>query len=425
MGPPEKTIECPHCFKIIKQTHGTYLRSHMKSQHPTGERARFPCPFSGCGKSYFEKGDTVRHFKREHSENPLRFPCTLCGKEFKSNAHLHRHIATHRTEKSHKCAICGKAFEGSDYLKTHKTVHQDKSDRPSGTKQVQMPPVSSNLFAENGTFLNYHMQVGHRDKEWPTYSCEKFGYTSFVKSNLTSHSKRVHGGVKRQSSEQIICSGLLRKKIYTRCERYAFETCPSGTKKVRASLDYILSECWCDQQFNDKERNHCACEYAIDSCLSRKDLLYIWHQARAKCSKERMKTMSILSDLFGIIGPSEGLELWKKCLPGRFEESAVTWGSSSMMTTFPPIFFNNFLQNACILSCCVERLRKLEEPIMRDPRLKLSYLADEMGVPKLTICSMLTEDFAAELFGNGRIKILSTTKSDQGDPERCHLPQKE
>ncbi|OXA38594.1 hypothetical protein Fcan01_26639 [Folsomia candida] len=32
---------------------------------------------------------------------------------------------------------------------------------------------------------------------------------------------------------------------------------------------------------------------------------------------------------------------------------------------------------------------------------------------------------AAELFGNGRIKILSTTKSDQGDPERCHLPQKE
>ncbi|OXA54409.1 hypothetical protein Fcan01_10285 [Folsomia candida] len=37
-----------------------------------------------------------------------------------------------------------------------------------------------------------------------------------------------------------------------------------------------------------------------------------------------------------------------------------------------------------------ERLRKLEEPIMRDPRLKLSYLADEMGVPKPAICPMLT-----------------------------------
>ncbi|OXA48221.1 Histone-lysine N-methyltransferase SETMAR [Folsomia candida] len=40
----------------------------------------------------------------------------------------------------------------------------------------------------------------------------------------------------------------------------------------------------------------------------------------------------------------------------------------------------------------IERLRKLEEQIMRDPRLKLSYLADEMGVSKPAICSMLTED---------------------------------
>ncbi|OXA42436.1 Mariner Mos1 transposase [Folsomia candida] len=41
----------------------------------------------------------------------------------------------------------------------------------------------------------------------------------------------------------------------------------------------------------------------------------------------------------------------------------------------------------------LERLRKLEEQIMRDLRLKLSYLEDEMGVPKPAICSMLTEVF--------------------------------
>ena len=34
---------------------------------------------------------------------------------------------------------------------------------------------------------------------------------------------------------------------------------------------------------------------------------------------------------------------------------------------------------------------------MRDPRLKLSYLADEMGAQKPTICPMLTEDFIMKM----------------------------
>ena len=44
-----------------------------------------------------------------------------------------------------------------------------------------------------------------------------------------------------------------------------------------------------------------------------------------------------------------------------------------------------------------ENLQKLKDPIIRDPRLKLSYLADEMGVPKPIICSMLTEDLGMKM----------------------------
>ena len=54
---------------------------------------------------------------------------------------------------------------------------------------------------------------------------------------------------------------------------------------------------------------------------------------------------------------------------------------------------------------------------MRDPRLKLSYLADEMGVPKLTICSMLTEDFGMKMASSRCVlKLLSASqKQDRID----------
>lgn len=54
---------------------------------------------------------------------------------------------------------------------------------------------------------------------------------------------------------------------------------------------------------------------------------------------------------------------------------------------------------------------------MRDPRLKLSYLADEMGVPKPAICSMLTEDLGMKMVSVRWVpKLLSASqKHDRVD----------
>ncbi|OXA63072.1 hypothetical protein Fcan01_02086 [Folsomia candida] len=71
--------------------------------------------------------------------------------------------------------------------------------------------------------------------------------------------------------------------------------------------------------------------------------------------------------------------------------ASTLWGGGvDLREMHPPVF------RICF-SASDERLRKLEEPIMRDPRLKLSYLADEMGVPKPAICSMLTEDLGMKM----------------------------
>lgn len=91
----------------------------MKFVHSTTERERIPCTFLGCEKTFVHKGGVTKHFNSEHAENPIRYLCTLCQKEFKSMKDLTRHIDTHTREKSYKCTICGKGFGQAQNLKRH------------------------------------------------------------------------------------------------------------------------------------------------------------------------------------------------------------------------------------------------------------------------------------------------------------------
>ncbi|XP_035715904.1 zinc finger protein 25-like [Folsomia candida] len=66
----------------------------------------------------------------EHAENPVRFRCTLCAREFKRREYLNLHITTNHTgEKAYKCSTCEKRFVQRSHLQIHRRVHTDKSDR--------------------------------------------------------------------------------------------------------------------------------------------------------------------------------------------------------------------------------------------------------------------------------------------------------
>jgi hypothetical protein len=57
------------------------------------------------------------------SPGARRFLCNLCDKQFKSKAHLQRHLVVHSGEKACKCYICGFACNRKENLKQHLLLH--------------------------------------------------------------------------------------------------------------------------------------------------------------------------------------------------------------------------------------------------------------------------------------------------------------
>lgn len=110
----------PHC-DVCHQTFfdPRNLRRHMDDVHGPKERPRFPCTLPGCEKTYLKQRYLSQHVKTEHSENPVKFPCPLCGKEFKLRSNLEGHIFTHTTEKPFNCNTCGRSFAQMGAMKLH------------------------------------------------------------------------------------------------------------------------------------------------------------------------------------------------------------------------------------------------------------------------------------------------------------------
>ncbi|OXA47634.1 Zinc finger protein 26 [Folsomia candida] len=118
---------CNICHRVFATPQN--LRAHISTVHNRTKRPRFPCEFPGCGKTYLNKEGVSTHIKAEHSENPIRFPCTLCGKEFEAKRDLELHINTHTTEKAYICPNCGRGFAHRTSLKNHEATHLAKSTR--------------------------------------------------------------------------------------------------------------------------------------------------------------------------------------------------------------------------------------------------------------------------------------------------------
>ncbi|XP_035711617.1 gastrula zinc finger protein XlCGF71.1-like [Folsomia candida] len=95
------------------------LSEHVRRVHSVATRARMPCTFPGCHKTYLNQQDVDRHLRREHADDPVRFSCTLCKKEFKQKVHLESHISSHTKEKTLKCGTCEKSFVTKWQLQQH------------------------------------------------------------------------------------------------------------------------------------------------------------------------------------------------------------------------------------------------------------------------------------------------------------------
>ncbi|OXA47681.1 gastrula zinc finger protein XlCGF8.2DB [Folsomia candida] len=209
---------CDICQRIFSTP--ANLRTHIRTVHNRTKRPRFPFEFPDCDKSYLSKGDVLKHIKSEHSENPTRFPCTLCGKEFKLTTNLERHISSHTTEKAFVCSTCGRSFAHSITLKRHKATNSEKSTRWTvkcelcNHVSLRRAHLQSHIQAVHENQRNYpctfcdqrfstlvimrrHVEARHTGNSERIHSCDKCKFLSHSKISLYQHARR-HNLVKRQ-----------------------------------------------------------------------------------------------------------------------------------------------------------------------------------------------------------------------------------
>lgn len=123
-----KDLECNICHKkfALKCYLKIHMQRHQKSAEGKVERKPRPNlgqkPFecSQCGKCYSSAKYLSSHEKRH--ENPKKFVCETCGRNFQQKINLQRHMLTHTdpaTSKNYECKECGKKYSRDIYLDRH------------------------------------------------------------------------------------------------------------------------------------------------------------------------------------------------------------------------------------------------------------------------------------------------------------------
>ncbi|XP_075698574.1 uncharacterized protein LOC142663691 isoform X2 [Rhinoderma darwinii] len=155
----------------------------------------FPC--SECGKNFKTKCSLCRHKRIHKNERP--FLCSECGKCFIQKSHLVQHLKNHRGEKPFSCSECGKCFTQKSSLGDHQRIHT--GERPF-------------LCLECGKTFTYKSSLADHRKthtgEKP-YSCSECGKCFTRKSNLVEHQKN-HTGDKPFSCPE--CEKRFTQKAY-------------------------------------------------------------------------------------------------------------------------------------------------------------------------------------------------------------------
>ncbi|XP_029288306.1 zinc finger protein 239-like isoform X1 [Cottoperca gobio] len=189
------------------------LKDNEAYKRSDNQKTLHKCP--ACGKTFKHNTALQRHITCHTGERP--FDCAECGKTFRQKGSLHIHMRKHTGEKPFCCLVCGKNFTQSGTLAAHMRIH-------TGEKPFSCS-VCKKRYNERGTLVR-HMRVHTGEKP---FTCSLCGKRFSEKGNLNKH-KRVHTGEKPFSCS--VCD-----KKFSLLSHLKIHKCPGETLEKALQLE--------------------------------------------------------------------------------------------------------------------------------------------------------------------------------------------
>ena len=175
-----KPFQCEVCLKSFSTQF--WIEKHSLI-HSENRKKNHKC--DSCGKAYFTPYDLDLHAKSVHEEK--RVTCQYCGLKLTRRYTLKNHIlAVHSNVAKFKCSICDREFKTNAQLLAHiRTCHKEIEN----TESPNMSTCDKCNKTMKTSYLKNHIKQVHGKKH---FECDICGYAGALKTQLVSHYKHIH-----------------------------------------------------------------------------------------------------------------------------------------------------------------------------------------------------------------------------------------
>lgn len=226
------------------------LKRHIKYAHA----GSFTC--TKCGSIFNSEPALHTHMQTHKSESEKRYQCSYkgCTKKFNFPHHLKHHELTHSNTKQHFCKICGKGFIQSHHLKTHLRTH---NDHPSlNCTYTDCNRKFATMYAKKRHIATYHRKTDSGISSDSNSACDTSIPTGLKNTDYDDNMSPYP--VSMLSKDELTTSTFTHQELYQNL-----------TEDLSISnIDYTEAQ-FIDNIDNDNNNEITDCKSAVGSCIMR------------------------------------------------------------------------------------------------------------------------------------------------------------